>query len=357
MPFNVSGVFQRLYSWATDRDNAVKISASRMDGEFNGMADALTAVVQQAQPFKGAIKSTSGTAALPGYTFDGDLNTGIYQPGADQVAVSTNGVQRLLMTTAMNTWAQPHRLPDGSSGTPALAFSGAPTTGIYRIAGSGDMVFRVGGAGGFSATAQGLMIEPGADLLLGGRIEIVGGGNLVPLVVATGTANALAVTVPMLAPQMFWMFAPAANTGSTTLSINGGAAVTLRTPNGANLPAGYTRFAALASQPILIFNSSSEWVAVRGTESGGGLDGSWTKYPDGRLECDVSIATLSGSAATWTFPQAFTATPRVVVTPSNTVGSGTHEGVSATSVGVNVLNFSGSRVAGFAHAIAVGRWF
>lgn len=357
MPFNVSGAFQRLYSWATDRDNAVKISASRMDGEFNGMADALTAVVQQAQPFKGAIKSTSGTAALPGYSFDGDLNTGIYRPGADQVAVSTNGVQRLLMTTAMNTWALPHRLPDGSSGTPALAFSGAPTTGIYRSVGSGDMFFQVGGAGGFSATSQGLTLGVGTALQIYGQVEIGNGGNLVPLVIATGTANALSVTVPMLMPAMFWMFAPAANTGSTTLSINGGAAVTLRTPSGGTLPAGYTRLFSGADRPLCIVKSGSDWVAIRQIESGSGANGTWTKYSDGRLECDTSIATLSGSAATWTFPQAFTANPRVVVSPSSSVGSGTHEGVSPTSVGVNVYNFSGSRVAGFAHAIAVGRWF
>lgn len=351
MPFNVSGVFQRLYSWATDRDNAVKISASRMDGEFNGMADAITAVVQQTQAFKGAIKSTSGTAALPGYTFDGDLNTGIYRPGADQVAVSVNGSQRLHVSSTKITAAV-----EVSLASPGLVWT--PFPGHYLSApDSTSLDFGINSQLCFGVTNIGATIPVGKTLDVSGRIEIGPNGNLVPLVVATGTANALAVTVPSLNPKMFWMLAPVTNTGSTTISINGGAAVTLKTPSGVNLPAGYTRFAALASQPILIFNSSSEWVAVRGTESGGGLDGSWTKYPDGRLECDVSIATLSGSAATWTFPQAFTATPRVVVTPSNTVGSGMHEGVSATSVGVNVLNFSGSRVAGFAHAVATGRWF
>jgi hypothetical protein len=36
----------------------------------------------------------SGTAASPSLTFTGDLNTGIYSPGADQAAISTGGVQR-----------------------------------------------------------------------------------------------------------------------------------------------------------------------------------------------------------------------------------------------------------------------
>jgi hypothetical protein len=38
-----------------------------------------------------------GSAAAPTYTFTGDTNTGIYSPGADQVAVATNGVGRLFV--------------------------------------------------------------------------------------------------------------------------------------------------------------------------------------------------------------------------------------------------------------------
>jgi hypothetical protein len=38
-----------------------------------------------------------GSAAAPTYTFTGDLNTGIYSPGADQVAISTNGTGRLFV--------------------------------------------------------------------------------------------------------------------------------------------------------------------------------------------------------------------------------------------------------------------
>jgi hypothetical protein len=36
-----------------------------------------------------------GSAAAPTYTFTGDTNTGIYSPGADQVAVATGGAQRI----------------------------------------------------------------------------------------------------------------------------------------------------------------------------------------------------------------------------------------------------------------------
>ena len=37
-----SGTFSRLYDWTDDRDNGIKIQASRMDAEFDGIATALT---------------------------------------------------------------------------------------------------------------------------------------------------------------------------------------------------------------------------------------------------------------------------------------------------------------------------
>ena len=44
----------------------------------------------------------SGTAANPSIAFQGDLNTGIYSPGADQVAISTNGTGRLFVDASGN---------------------------------------------------------------------------------------------------------------------------------------------------------------------------------------------------------------------------------------------------------------
>jgi hypothetical protein len=41
-----------------------------------------------------------GSAGTPSLKFTGDTNTGIYSPGADQVAVATNGARRLLIDSA-----------------------------------------------------------------------------------------------------------------------------------------------------------------------------------------------------------------------------------------------------------------
>jgi hypothetical protein len=43
----------------------------------------------------GTLAHPLGAAATPSITFTGDPNTGIYSPGADQLAVATNGVQRI----------------------------------------------------------------------------------------------------------------------------------------------------------------------------------------------------------------------------------------------------------------------
>jgi hypothetical protein len=45
----------------------------------------------------GALGVTTGTAAAPSVFISGDPNTGIYSPGADQVAVATNGTGRLFV--------------------------------------------------------------------------------------------------------------------------------------------------------------------------------------------------------------------------------------------------------------------
>lgn len=42
MPFNGAGTFTRVYNWVSDKANGIKITASRMDGEFDGVANGLS---------------------------------------------------------------------------------------------------------------------------------------------------------------------------------------------------------------------------------------------------------------------------------------------------------------------------
>jgi len=86
-----------------------------------------------------------GSAAAPSIAFSGDTNNGIYSPGADQVAISTNGTQRLAVDTAATTSTLPVVHPLGAVGTPSITFTGDLNTGIYSPA-ADTLAFVEGGA-------------------------------------------------------------------------------------------------------------------------------------------------------------------------------------------------------------------
>jgi hypothetical protein len=48
----------------------------------------------------GVLAVTAGTAALPGIAVSGDLNTGIYSPGADTLAITTSGTGRVFVDSS-----------------------------------------------------------------------------------------------------------------------------------------------------------------------------------------------------------------------------------------------------------------
>lgn len=79
MAFNGSGTFVRLYNWVNDRDAAIPITASRMDGEQDGFATGLsTCITKDGQ--------TTVTANLPMNTFK---HTGVGNANArDQYAAA-----------------------------------------------------------------------------------------------------------------------------------------------------------------------------------------------------------------------------------------------------------------------------
>jgi len=76
----------------------------------------------------------AGSASAPGLVFSGDSNTGIYSPGADELAISTNGTGRLFVDASGNVGASTStinsRLHIHSTGsTPAYLRSTNDSTG------------------------------------------------------------------------------------------------------------------------------------------------------------------------------------------------------------------------------------
>jgi hypothetical protein len=78
-----------------------------------------------------------GSAAAPAVTFTGDPNTGLYSPGADQVAISTNGTGRLFVDASGNVGintSSPGRIFDIARSTvPAVRLTETSTSKVDEI--------------------------------------------------------------------------------------------------------------------------------------------------------------------------------------------------------------------------------
>jgi hypothetical protein len=72
-----------------DVNASAAIAGTKISPDFGSQTIATTGIVSHAL----------GTAGAPTVTFTGDTNTGIYSPGADQVAISTAGFGRLHITS------------------------------------------------------------------------------------------------------------------------------------------------------------------------------------------------------------------------------------------------------------------
>src|SRR6478609_8073792 len=99
MPFDPSGNFTRDYNWVDDKNNGIKITASRMDGEFDNYATALNdtflrdgrasmsgPLPMNANPITGL---PDGTAGAPSMRSNSDSTTGIYFTGVGKLGIST----------------------------------------------------------------------------------------------------------------------------------------------------------------------------------------------------------------------------------------------------------------------------
>ena len=160
---------------ATDSNTANAIVARNASGNFS--AGTITAAVTGAassnvlkagDTMTGVLAVTAGTAALPAITPSGDANTGIFSPGADQLAVATNGVARLTTSTTAISSALPIDVPLGAVGAPSFTFTGDLNTGFYSpaadtlaavTAGSNRLHITSGGLVGIGSSAPSFLVD------------------------------------------------------------------------------------------------------------------------------------------------------------------------------------------------------
>lgn len=183
MPFSGTGVFNRLYSWASDAAANLKISSSRMDAEFNGIATGLTnCMTRDGQSpatanipmggFKltGLANATLSTDALPYGQADGR-----YQPLGSYAALAGNAAQTFDVANASSgNHAVNRTTGDGRYGqlattnTWALAqtFTTQPKAPAYG--------FTIGGSTAYiDADATNVAIKPA----VGGKVYIIDTGG------------------------------------------------------------------------------------------------------------------------------------------------------------------------------------
>jgi hypothetical protein len=149
-----------------------------------------------------------GTAAAPSIAFESDPNTGIYSPGADQLAISTNGTGRLTVSTTAvsSTLAVDH--PLGAVGTPSITFIGDLNTGFWSPAADtlaastgGSERLRIlsdGKLGLGTSSPAALFHATGAALIRGGNQS---SSNNAPLPSETSPLSVLAYTGYLASPS------------------------------------------------------------------------------------------------------------------------------------------------------------
>lgn len=115
-----------------DSDNGMYLTTTDSLGFSTGGTLRLTISTTQ---FTGTLpwRGQAGTAGAPSLSFSGDTNTGWFNDVADELAAATGGTERLRISTAAFLATLPWRGQNGSNGAPALSFSGDTNTGIYNV--------------------------------------------------------------------------------------------------------------------------------------------------------------------------------------------------------------------------------
>ena len=84
------------------RDESNNFTAGTITAALTGAAS--SNVLKAGDTMTGALVVPLGAFGTPSLTFTGDLNTGIYSPGADQLAVATNGTSSLYIDATGNVF-------------------------------------------------------------------------------------------------------------------------------------------------------------------------------------------------------------------------------------------------------------
>lgn len=165
----------------------------------------------------------AGTAAAPSITFSGDTNTGIYSPGADQVAIATGGSQRATVDSAGNFIAAAGSQNLGSTAARwGSVYATEFADGTNQLVGSASVQARFGFGSAWtslafatSGTERARFNNTGAFVLAGGDTSANGIGITFP---ATQSASSNANTLDDYEEGTFTATLSPGTSGSITLN-------------------------------------------------------------------------------------------------------------------------------------------
>jgi len=119
------------FSFSTDPNTGIWNSAADTIAFSTGGAIRWTTSTTAISSFI-PIQAISGSASIPGLSFFGDADTGIWNSATNSLSVATNGVTRLTTSTTAITSTLPILNQAGTAGAPAYSFSGDTGTGIWN---------------------------------------------------------------------------------------------------------------------------------------------------------------------------------------------------------------------------------
>jgi hypothetical protein len=129
-----------------------------------------------------------GTVTAPSFRFSSSQTTGIFRPGANRLAVSTNGVQRFEVDASGNAlFTQTLQAPLGAVATPSYTFTGDLNTGMWSPA-ADTLAFSTNGG-------ERLRVDSSGNVGIGtsspsGKLQIANAGSFTAIR-ATNTTNSV----------------------------------------------------------------------------------------------------------------------------------------------------------------------
>lgn len=215
--------------------------------------------------------------------------TGLAAVATSGAYADLSGKPALFDGTWSSLTGKPSTFAPSAHNHPASEISDSTAAGRALLTGADAAAQRTSLGLGTAATAN---VTTSATDTTAGRVLRVGDSATVlsasPALRATvgGTANAITLTTGASLPslptglQLRWL-AGSANTGATTINVDGLGAQPCVTVTGAALPAGYIRTGLDTDARW----NGTNWVVYREAESGSNDDGKWERHANGWQRC------------------------------------------------------------------------